>query len=82
MCYSNPFDQPKMGLLLIILATIFMKDNVVTEGIELKNQCFHLDNTFNNKCFHSLSSFNIECCKCFCLEILWDTLKILGVIKG
>ncbi|XP_028398234.1 non-structural maintenance of chromosomes element 3 homolog [Dendronephthya gigantea] len=29
---SNADDQPKLGLLLVILATIFMKDNVLNEG--------------------------------------------------
>ena len=32
VCCINPDDQPKLGLLLIILATIFMKDDVMTEG--------------------------------------------------
>ena len=32
--YTNPDDLPNLGLLLIILAIIFMKDNVVTEGSE------------------------------------------------
>lgn len=30
---SNPDDQPRLGLLLVILAIIFMKDNVLPEGM-------------------------------------------------
>ena len=35
VCCSNPDDEPKLGLLLVILALIFMKDNVLSEGIYL-----------------------------------------------
>ena len=39
--YSNPDDLPRLGLLLIILAVIFMKDNVIAEGKKsLNNYAF------------------------------------------
>lgn len=30
---NRPDDLPKLGLLMVILATIFMKDNVITDGM-------------------------------------------------
>lgn len=30
--YTNPDDLPRLGLLLIILALIFMNDDVIAEG--------------------------------------------------
>ncbi|XP_046840782.1 non-structural maintenance of chromosomes element 3 homolog [Xenia sp. Carnegie-2017] len=30
---NRPDDLPKLGLLMVILATIFMKDNVITDGV-------------------------------------------------
>jgi hypothetical protein len=46
---SNPDEQSRLGLLLIILALIFMKDNVVAEGTD-SVECFIFKN------IHSLLS--------------------------
>jgi hypothetical protein len=69
---SNPDDQPRLGLLLVILAIIFMKDNVLPEGTEFCINIF----------IHSLHPDTKLLNFCFILGMLWDALKRLGVIKG